>query len=72
MGLGQVDHHEAATTRTGDEWVSHSQRARRRNGGIDSVAAMLQHRDARLARVQVHGRYGAPRADRDRLLPGAG
>ncbi len=68
VGLGQVDHHEAAAARTGDERDGHAQRAGRRHGGVDGVAAVLQRVDARLAGIGVHGRDRAPGADRDRFL----
>ena len=70
--LGQVDHHEAAAARPGHERDGDAQCAGRGHRGVDRVAAVLQHVDAGLAGVHVHGRDRAARADRDRLLNGIG
>ena len=69
---GQVDHHEAAAAGPRDERDGHAERAGRRHRGVDCVAAVLEHVDARLAGAHVHGGDRAPRADRDRLLNGPG
>ena len=41
--LGQVDHHESAAARTGHERLGDTERARRRDRGVDRVAAVTQH-----------------------------
>ena len=66
--LGQVDHHEAAAARTGNERDCHAHRGGRCDRGVDRVAAMGEHIDARLARAQAHGRDRASGAQGDRLL----
>ena len=40
LGTGVVEHEEAATAETGRERLGHAQRGRRRDRGVDGVAAM--------------------------------
>ena len=66
-----VDDHEATAARSGDERHGHAQGARRRDRGVDRIAASAQHVDAGPAGAGVHRGDRASTADRDRVNGGA-
>ena len=59
VGARVVDDHEATTAGAGDPRHGHAERAGGGDGGVDGVAAALEHVDPGLAGADVHRGHGA-------------
>ncbi len=68
LPLGVADQHKAAAAQVAGLRQHHGQRKARRDGGVDRVAALLQHGQPRVGGVVVDRNHHRVRRGRGRLL----